>query len=142
MEILINEIERLPEAAAQFIASALPGRVYAFYGAMGAGKTTFIAELCRQLGSDDEASSPTFSIVNEYATREWGTVYHFDCYRLDSPEEAYDIGAEDYFASGNTSLIEWPEKIEPILPDDTVRVEITVNPDSSRTLRIYEDDMD
>lgn len=139
MEIKIHDLERLPDAAAQFIETLSPGRVYAFYGSMGAGKTTFISEVCRRLLSSDEASSPTFSIVNEYDTERWGRIYHLDCYRLDSPEEAFDIGVEDYFASGHTSFVEWPEKIEPLLPDDTVRVEITVEPDGGRILKIYED---
>ena len=134
MEIRIQNIERLPEAAAQFIESMQPGRVYAFYAPMGAGKTTFISEVCRLLGSEDEANSPTFSIVNEYDTEKWGRVYHLDCYRLDGEEEAFDIGVEDYFNSGNACFVEWPERIEGLLPDDVVNVEIRVEDDGGRVI--------
>lgn len=137
-EIEINGIEGLSEAASRFIEMCRRGRVYAFYGQMGAGKTTFISEVCRQLGSDQEANSPTFSIVNEYETSRWGRIYHLDCYRLDSAEEAFDIGVEDYFCSGDTCFVEWPERVEEFLPGDTVRVELEVRDDGSRLLR-YED---
>lgn len=136
MEIRIKDIERLPEAAAQFIEAMEPGRVYAFYAPMGAGKTTFISEVCQQLESDDDPNSPTFSIVNEYETKRWGTVYHFDCYRLENEEDAFDIGAEDYFNSGNTCFVEWPEKIEGILPDDVVNVAIRVEDSGERLILI------
>lgn len=131
-KILIEDIERLPEAAAQFLKEALPGKVYAFYGAMGAGKTTFISEVCRQLGSDEEANSPTFSIVNEYDTQRWGMVFHLDCYRLENEEEGFDAGLEDCFASGHTCFVEWPEKIGGLVPNDAVIVEITALPDGAR----------
>ena len=121
--------------ASQFVESMIPGRVYAFYGDMGAGKTTFIGEVCRLLGVEDDVSSPTFSIVNEYDTSDGKKLYHFDCYRLDSEEEAIDVGAEDYFYSGNTCFVEWPEKIEGILPADVIDVHITVLPDGSRRVR-------
>lgn len=134
MEIHIKSIERLPEAAAQFIEAMKPGKVYAFYGSMGAGKTTFISEVCRQLESDDEASSPTFSIVNEYDTSRWGRVYHLDCYRLEDEEDAFDIGVEDYFGSGCACFVEWPERIEGLLPEDAVKVEIKVTDDGQRIL--------
>ena len=136
MEIRIKDIERLPEAAAQFVESMQPGRVYAFYAPMGAGKTTFISEVCRLLGSEDEANSPTFSIVNEYDTEKWGRVYHLDCYRLESEEEAYDIGAEDYFNSGSTCFVEWPERIENLLPVDVVNVTIQVEDNGERLIQI------
>lgn len=135
-EIKIKDLSGLTEAAREFVAMAEPGRVYAFYGCMGAGKTTFIAELCRQLGSDDEANSPTFSIVNEYDTKEWGRIYHLDCYRLESEEDGYDIGVEDYFSPGNTCFVEWPERIAGLLPDDTVEVTITVSSDDERKLTV------
>ena len=138
MEIRISGIERLPEAAAQFLKEMKPGRVYAFRAPMGAGKTTFISEVVRLLESDDEANSPTFSIVNEYDTRLWGRVYHLDCYRLESEEEAFDIGVEDYFGSGAACFVEWPEKIEGQLPDDAVEVEIRVEPDGTRVVSIYD----
>ena len=136
MEIRIKDIERLPEAAAQFIETMEQGRVYAFYAPMGAGKTTFISEVCRQLESDVDPNSPTFSIVNEYETKRWGAVYHFDCYRLENEEDAFDIGAEDYFNSGNTCFVEWPEKIEGILPDDVVNVTIRVEDNGERLIHI------
>ena len=138
MEIRIKDIERLPEAAAQFVDNIRPGRVYAFYGRMGAGKTTFISEVCRQLGSADEASSPTFSIVNVYETDRLGTVYHMDCYRLEDEEEAFDAGLEDYFNSGSVCFVEWPERIEGILPEDAVAVTLDVEADTSRIVRIEE----
>lgn len=110
--------------------------VYAFSGEMGAGKTTFIAALCKELGvEDDFAGSPTFSIINEYRSDTTAElIYHFDLYRIENMEEAFDIGVEDYFDSGALCLLEWPEKIADILPDDTVDVNITVNPDGTRTL--------
>jgi len=113
--------------------------VYAFRGEMGAGKTTFIAQLCRALGvEDDVANSPSFSIINEYRSEETAElIYHFDLYRLESLEEAFDIGVEDYFESGAICLIEWPERVADILPDDTVWVDIIVNPDGSRDLSMH-----
>lgn len=135
-EIRINGIEGLAEGARRFIEAMLPGRVYAFHGTMGAGKTTLISEVCRQLGAEDEASSPTFSIVNEYDTEKGGKIYHFDCYRLESAAEAMDIGAEDYFDSGCTCFVEWPENIAEILPEDTVEVKIEVLPDDSRKVTL------
>ena len=138
MEIRISDIERLPEAAAQFVGKMkdFPSNVYAFHAPMGAGKTTFISEVCRLLGCEDEANSPTFSIVNEYDTREGGKVYHLDCYRMESEEEAFDIGVDDYFASMNPCFVEWPENIEALLPPETVRVEITVKENGERIISI------
>lgn len=138
MKIEIPNREALPEAAKEFAAQMGDETVYAFYGEMGAGKTTFIGELCRALGvEDDLANSPSFSIINEYrsdATAE--LIYHFDLYRLENIDDALEIGVEDYFDSGALCLLEWPERIEALLPDDTVKVHITVNPDESRTLTI------
>lgn len=136
MEIRISDIERLPEAAAQFIEKMSPGRVYAFYGRMGAGKTTFVSEVARQLESEDEASSPTFSIVNEYDTKRWGKVYHLDCYRIESEEEAFETGVEDYFNSGRACFVEWPERIEGLLPEDVVNVNIEVAADGQRVITV------
>lgn len=134
--IHIPNIAALPEAAKEFMAQMGDETVYAFYGEMGAGKTTFIAELCRALGVEEDATnSPSFSIINEYRSSETAElIYHFDLYRLENLEEAFDIGVEDYFDSGALCLIEWPERIEEILPDDAVKVKITVNDDDSRTL--------
>ena len=139
IEIKIKDIERLPEAAAQFIKEMHPGKIYLFYGGMGVGKTTFISEIVSQLESEEEANSPTFSILNEYDTRNWGKIYHVDCYRLESEEEAFDAGLEDYFNSDDTGFIEWPEKIEGLFPDNAVRVEITAAPSGERIIKIYED---
>lgn len=136
--IEIPSVDALPEAAEKFVALMGDETVYAFHGEMGAGKTTFIRQLCRALGvEDDLANSPSFSIINEYRSDSTAELmYHFDLYRLESVDEALEIGVEDYFDSGALCLLEWPERIEPLLPDDTVTVEITVNPDDSRTLTV------
>lgn len=136
--IHIPTLADLPEAARKFVALMDDATVYAFYGNMGAGKTTFISELCRALGVDeDDMSSPSFSIINEYRSSSTGElIYHFDLYRLENPEEAEDIGVEDYFYSGALCLLEWPERIEDMLPDDTVKVQLRVNDDDSRDLII------
>lgn len=136
--INIASLEALPAAAKQFIGEMDDATVFAFTGEMGAGKTTFIGELCRQLGvSAEETNSPSFAIINEYRSETTAElIYHFDCYRLENEQEAIDIGAEDYFDSGALCLIEWPEKIENLLPDDTVVVNVTVNADGSRTLTV------
>lgn len=137
-KINIPDTTALPQAAKEFAALMGDETVYAFYGEMGAGKTTFIRELCRALGvEEDLANSPSFSIINEYRSDTTAElIYHFDLYRLESVEEALEIGVEDYFDSGALCLLEWPERIEPLLPDDTVKVSIQVNPDDSRTLII------
>lgn len=136
--IHVQNIESLAEAAREFVSTMDDATVYAFYGEMGAGKTTFIAELCRALGVDDDvANSPSFSIINEYRSETTAElIYHFDLYRLENLEEAFDIGVEDYFDSGALCLLEWPERIADILPDDTVRVDIRVNDDNSRDIII------
>ena len=137
MEIIINGIVDLPRAAAEFLAAIGDRRIVALRGKMGAGKTTLVAELMRQLRMDDEASSPTFAIANEYHSSETGqTVYHFDFYRLESSAEAYDIGIEDYWDSGNLCLMEWTENIEDILPDETLFVDIEELPDGSRRISL------
>lgn len=142
-EIKIRGLDDLPMASSKFFEIMHPGKVYAFYGSMGAGKTTFISAVCHQLGCSDAICSPTFSIINEYDTEKWGKIYHFDCYRLESEEEAFDIGAEDYLYSRATCFVEWPEKIEGLLPKDTIRVKVEINSDGSRTIRIEdENDVD
>ena len=135
-EILVKNPESLPEAAREFASLMGDETVYAFRGEMGAGKTTFISALVRQLGvEDDTANSPSFAIINEYRSDTTAElIYHFALYRLESVEEALEIGIEDYFDSGALCLIEWPERIEPLLPDDTVEVEVRVNPDETRTI--------
>ncbi len=139
IEFTIASLEQIDDAAHKFMAEMGDYTVFAFYGEMGAGKTTFINALCRQLGVEtDITSSPSFAIINEYRSDTTAElIYHFDCYRLENEAEAQDIGAEDYFDCGALCLIEWPERIEGILPDDTVRVDITVNPDDdSRTVKL------
>lgn len=134
----ISSLDDIDIAAKKFIELMGDETVYAFYGEMGAGKTTFINALCRALGvEDDTTNSPSFSIINEYRSDTTAElIYHFDLYRLENLEEAFDIGVEDYFDSGALCLLEWPERIEDILPDDTVKVEIIVNDDGSRSLNI------
>lgn len=136
--IEIPTLEALPEAAEQFVALMGDETVYAFKGEMGAGKTTFIRQLCRALGvEEDLANSPSFSIINEYRSDTTAELmYHFDLYRLETVEEALEIGVEDYFDSGALCFLEWPERIEPLLPDDTVVVDLKVYDDESRTLTV------
>ena len=136
LKIDVKSVADLEQAARRFVEEMGDETVYAFYGEMGAGKATFIRALAAALGvEDDVANSPSFSIINEYRSDTTAElIYHFDLYRLDSMDEAMDIGVEDYFDSGALCLLEWPERIEPMLPDDTVRVTITVNPDESRTI--------
>ncbi|MBO4463917.1 MAG: tRNA (adenosine(37)-N6)-threonylcarbamoyltransferase complex ATPase subunit type 1 TsaE [Prevotella sp.] len=128
MQIRIDDISQIREAARQFVEQIGEHRVFAFYGKMGAGKTTFIKAICEELGVTDVITSPTFAIVNEYE----GPIYHFDFYRIKRIEEVYDMGYEDYFYSGALCFIEWPELIEELLPDDAVRVNIVEQPDGSR----------
>ena len=125
MEITIDSMDGIREAARQFIGNMGDASVFAFYGSMGAGKTTFIKAICEELGVEDVITSPTFAIVNEYRANETGElIYHFDFYRIKKIEEVYDMGYEDYFYSGALCFIEWPELIEELLPDDAVRVRI------------------
>ena len=132
MEIIIKDIEHIREAAREFIENIGEARVFAFYGKMGAGKTTFVKAICEELGVDDVITSPTFAIVNEYTAAEGDSIFHFDFYRIKRLEEVYDMGYEDYFYSGALCFIEWPELIEEILPDDAVRVSITEQEDNTR----------
>ena len=134
----ITSLDNIAEAAKEFIVQMGDETVYAFNGEMGAGKTTFINALCKALGvEDDTTNSPSFSIINEYRSDTTAElIYHFDLYRLESLEEAFDIGVEDYFDSGALCFLEWPERIEDILPNDTVRVNIIVNDDDTRTITI------
>jgi tRNA threonylcarbamoyladenosine biosynthesis protein TsaE len=125
MNFEINSLTALSSAAKALLNFAEKEKVFIFEGEMGAGKTTFIKAICVELGVKDSVNSPTFSIVNEYATAE-ATVYHFDFYRIKDIREAYDIGYEEYFYSGNLCLIEWPERIAEILPETYIKVEIKV----------------
>ncbi len=132
MEIKIQSIDSIREAAREFVKHIGEHRVFAFYGKMGAGKTTFIKAICEELGVEDVITSPTFAIVNEYTAEV--PIYHFDFYRIKRIEEVYDMGYEDYFYSGSLCFIEWPELIEELLPDDAVRVTIAENVDGTRSV--------
>jgi tRNA threonylcarbamoyladenosine biosynthesis protein TsaE len=137
MEVIkINTLKDIREAAKQFIQLMSENKIFAFYGEMGAGKTTFIKAICKELGVTENITSPSFSLVNEYDTKDNRMVYHFDCYRLKNIREAYDFGADEYFFSGNLCFIEWPEKIEELLPSETVIVSIRVLPGESREVTI------
>ena len=137
MEIRIDSLDNIREAARQFVEALGDSTVIAFYGKMGAGKTTFIKALCEELGVEDVINSPTFAIINEYRSETTGElIYHFDFYRINKLSEAEDIGTEDYFYSGALCFIEWPEKVEDLLPGDVVDVTITENPDGSRTVEV------
>ena len=130
----IRNLHTIKFTAKQFVSylNNNPEMVYCFNGKMGAGKTTFIQSVCRVLGSDDTVTSPTFALINEYNTQKNGSVFHFDFYRIKNLEEVFDLGYEDYLYSGSYCLIEWPELIEPLLPEKVVRVKIEVEPDGSR----------
>ena len=136
MEIKINTLAEIGDAAKQFIAAMGNSRVFAFYGKMGAGKTTFVKAVCEALGVDDVITSPTFAIVNEYESRTTGeSIYHFDFYRIKKLEEVYDMGYEDYFYSGNLCFLEWPELIEELLPEDACKVTIEETENGTRVVR-------
>ena len=138
-EIIVKDLSGLQAAAKEFLNLTSAHKLIAFYAPMGAGKTTFTTALCRELGvREDAVSSPTFAIVNEYRTLSGESVYHFDFYRIKNIAEAMDIGVEDYFYSGSRCIMEWPENIEELLPDEVLRVYIEVNPDLSRTV-VWED---
>lgn len=134
-EIQIAGLPDLERAAKAFLEAIGDRTLIAFYAPMGAGKTTFTTAVCKALGVQEDAiSSPTFAIVNEYRGGEGQPIYHFDFYRIERPEEALDIGLYDYLDSGELCLMEWPENIDALLPEETLRVSISVNPDGSRTL--------
>lgn len=124
MEIKITSLDNIHEVARQFIAAMGDNTVFAFYGKMGVGKTTFIKAVCECLGVTDVINSPTFAIVNEYRSESGELIYHFDFYRIKKLEEVYDMGYEDYFYSGALCFIEWPELVEELLPADAVKVSI------------------
>jgi tRNA threonylcarbamoyladenosine biosynthesis protein TsaE len=125
MKIIVNCISELKSVALQLIQYKKNKNIICFYGEMGVGKTTFIKEICKNLLVDDNVSSPTFSIVNQYKTKENKIIYHFDFYRLENEEEAYDMGYEEYFFQNDLCLIEWPEKIEGLIPEDIIKVILT-----------------
>lgn len=134
MEIKIENLEQINSAARQFIDNIGDRKVFAFYGKMGAGKTTFTKAICEELQVSDVITSPTFAIINEYESPEVGTIYHFDFYRIKKLEEVYDMGYEDYFYSGRLCFIEWPELVEDLLPENVTKVTIVENEDGSRTI--------
>ena len=133
-EIIIKSLEDLDRAAAEFLQQIGESRLVAFYAPMGAGKTTFITALCNRLGVVAAVCSPTFTIVNEYLSATGDSVYHFDFYRITKPSEALEIGLEDYLYSGSLCLMEWPENVEDLLPEETLKVQISVRPDQSRCI--------
>ncbi|MCD8208647.1 MAG: tRNA (adenosine(37)-N6)-threonylcarbamoyltransferase complex ATPase subunit type 1 TsaE [Bacteroidales bacterium] len=133
-KVEIRNLADLERAAAEFLERIGERRLVAFYAPLGSGKTTFTAALCRQLGVEETVNSPTFTILNEYCTSSGEMLYHFDFYRIKDLREAVDIGLDDYLYSGCLCLMEWPENVEPLLPEETLRVRIIVNDDLSRTL--------
>lgn len=136
MEIKIEDLSNIHEAAKTFIQQMGDYTVFAFDGDMGAGKTTFIKALCEELGVTDVINSPTFAIINEYQSEKTGElIYHFDFYRINNIQEAEDISTEDYFYSGALCFIEWPDKVSALLPEDTIRVSIVANDDESRVIK-------
>ena len=139
MNILIEQLDQIGKAAKEFVAAMGDHTIFAMYGKMGAGKTTFVKAICEELGVEDVITSPTFAIINEYTTHSTlhtphSTIFHFDFYRIKKLEEVYDMGYEDYFYSGALCFIEWPELIEEVLPEDAVKVTITEQTDGSRTI--------
>ncbi len=131
----VYNLNQISEIAKEIISSA-QHKTFLFYGAMGSGKTTLIKEIVKQLGVEDVVSSPTFSLVNEYVSINGETIYHCDFYRIVNEEEAYDIGIEEYFYSNKRCLVEWPEKVENLLPLEAVVIYLTINQDNTRTIQI------
>jgi len=142
MILILHSLEEINEKAVSFLKYIQSEEKYknsnviAFYGKMGVGKTTFIKAICSALGVEDEVNSPTFALINEYFTAKQESIYHFDFYRINSVEEAFDFGYEDYFYSSNFCLVEWPELIENLLPEHHIKVQITENEDGTRTLTV------
>lgn len=133
--ITISSLQDLDAAAARFLKLTGEHTVFAFSGEMGAGKTTIIQAICRKLGVDVEVNSPTFSLVNEYFSTEGNSIFHIDLYRIESPEELYDMGYEEYFFSGSMCLIEWPERAEKLIPGNALRVKISVLENGARLIQ-------
>jgi len=136
MIITVKNKKSLPSAAKELLKAVENYKILAFYGAMGSGKTTIIKHLCKTLGAVDVATSPTFTIVNEYKTKDRGSIYHFDFYRIKKIEEVFDFGVEEYFMSGSYCFLEWPELAESALPCDIVKIQINVTQDNQRILNI------
>lgn len=139
-EIIIKDIESIDIAARQFLEEIGDNKLIAFYAPMGAGKTTFTTALCRCLGVKDAVCSPTFTIVNEYICENGEPMYHFDFYRINRLSEAVDIGLYDYLYSGNLCIMEWPENIEELLPEESLQIKIEVAPDMSRKITWEDND--
>ena len=135
-ELNVSGLGDLPDVAEEIIASLDRRNVVAFFGPMGAGKTTLIREICAQLGSTDTVTSPTFALINRYDTAEGDPIFHFDFYRIEHPEEAFDMGYEEYFYSDGLCLVEWPEKVAELLPDEVMKVTITPTSPTKRTIVI------
>ena len=133
---IIESLDHLGQAAKWLIEKTSGFNYFAFYGELGAGKTTLVQEICRQKEVVQEVTSPTFALVNEYNTKNNEIIYHFDFYRIDSPEEVLDIGFEEYVSSGNLCFMEWPEKIDPYLPEETIKIFIEPRADNSRFIRL------
>ena len=140
MKIEIKSLSEINNAARKFIEQIGGNTVFALYGAMGAGKTTFIKAVCEELGVEETITSPTFAIVNEYKDGDGDSIYHFDFYRINKLEEAFDFGYEDYFYSGSLCFIEWPELVESILPENSVRIRISETADGSRIIETFNPD--
>lgn len=136
MTFEIKSLDTIRETAREFINNMGERTVFAFYGSMGAGKTTFVKAVCEELGVKDVVNSPTFAIINEYEVEGKAPIFHFDFYRINKPEEAFDFGYEDYFYSGSICFIEWPEKIEALLPENCVKVTIEEQADGSRKIEV------
>ncbi|MDT8400803.1 MAG: tRNA (adenosine(37)-N6)-threonylcarbamoyltransferase complex ATPase subunit type 1 TsaE [Bacteroidales bacterium] len=136
MQIIIENAGMLDRAAEEFIKHTRGYNIFAFYGSMGAGKTSLIKAICKKMGITDTATSPSFTLVNEYASLSNEIIYHFDFFRIKTQEEVFDFGFEEYLDSGAILFMEWPEKVENLLPDETLKVYIRVNPDESRTVEI------
>ncbi|KXB08909.1 hypothetical protein AKJ55_00275 [candidate division MSBL1 archaeon SCGC-AAA382M17] len=135
--LYIKNLESLPEVARKFLDENRNHRIFAFFGDLGSGKTTFIKAICNELNVIDIVSSPTFSLINEYRSENGNTIYHMDFYRINSLNEALDIGIEDYFSTNNYCFIEWPEKIESLLPNKTTYIKISEDEQKGRILNIY-----
>ena len=136
MKFLLEGLSQIDIVANKFVKNMNNRNVFAFYGEMGAGKTTFIKAVCKALGVSETITSPTFSIVNEYKKNDGDPIFHFDFYRIKNMEEAYDFGYEDYLYSGHLCFIEWPELVEPLLPENVVKVHIMVEDDNKRSISI------
>lgn len=136
MKLLLNNLSDINIVAQQFVEIMGDRSVFAFYGEMGVGKTTFIKALCKVLGVTETITSPSFAIVNEYSKEDGGPIFHFDFYRIKNIEEAYDFGYEDYFYSGHLCFIEWPELVESLLPENVVKVQIILERNEQRSILI------